>query len=140
METKSNAGKSPQRPRPVYLIGGGYNHKRNMSHSALDQVSPVGIHQIKETDANLTQLADYEGKIKNRVQYLEKEEKKMLAKMNIIKKRVDVRENAIKLKQQDQVRQALRAKRDEAIKEQRKNAVKEKMLQRQMEKNAIEEK
>ena len=74
-----------------------------MSHSALQDVK-VGIGEIKETNTNLTQLSNYEGKIKNRVQYLEKEEKKMLAKMNIIKKRVDVRENAIKMKQQDQLR------------------------------------
>ena len=104
IDSNTNSKKSPSKQRPVYLIGGGYNnHKRNMSHSTLQNVK-VGIGEIKETNTNLTQLADYEGKIKNRVQYLEKEEKKMLAKMSIIKKRVDVRENAIKMKQQDQLR------------------------------------
>ena len=54
MESKSNANKSPNRQRPVYLIGGGYNHKRNMSHSALKYgVNTVGIGEIKETETNL---------------------------------------------------------------------------------------
>ena len=54
----------------------------------------------------------------------------MVSKMNIIKKRVEVREAAIKSKNQDQLRQALRAKRNEALEEQRKANVKEKILQR----------
>lgn len=86
--------------------------------------------EIADTNANLKQIAEYETTIKNRVQYLEKEEQRMLSKMTVIKKRVDLREAAIKAKQQEQLRQALRSKRELAIQEQRKAAVKEKMLQR----------
>ena len=97
-----------------------------MSHSALQ----IGVAEIADTNANLKQIAEYETTIKNRVQYLEKEEQRMLAKMTVIKKRVDLREAAIKGKQQEQLRQALRSKRELAIQEQRKAAVKEKMLLR----------
>ena len=62
-----------------------------------------------------------------------------MSKMTVIKKRVDLREAAIKAKQQEQLRQALRSKRELAIQEQRKAAVKEKMLQRLQDKNAAEE-
>ena len=48
---------------------------------------------------------------------MQKEEKRMLSKMSIIQKRVDVREAAIRAKQQEQLRQALRAKRDAALQE-----------------------
>ena len=67
-----------------------------MSQGALVDDAKVDVGEIKKTNSNLSQLHDYEGKIKSRVQYLENEEKKMLSKMAIIKKRVDVRENAIK--------------------------------------------
>lgn len=97
-----------------------------MSHSALQ----IGVAEIADTNANLKQIAEYETTIKNRVQYLEKEEQRMLSKMTVIKKRVDLREAAIKGKQQEQLRQALRSKRELAIQEQRKAAVKEKMLLR----------
>ena len=128
---------SPPKGRPVYLIGGSEygRHKRNLSHSALQ----IGVAEIADTNANLKQIAEYETTIKNRVQYLEKEEQRMLSKMTVIKKRVDLREAAIKAKQQEQLRQALRSKRELAIQEQRKAAVKEKMLQRLQDKNAAEE-
>ena len=77
--------------------------------------------------------------MKNRVNYLEKEEKRMQQKMSVIQKRVDVRENAIRAKQQDRLRQALRLKRDEAVAEKRKNDVKQMQLKRQLEKNEKQE-
>ena len=77
--------------------------------------------------------------MKNRVNYLEKEEKRMQQKMSVIQKRVDVRENAIRAKQQDRLRQALRLKRDEAIAEKKKNDVKQMQLKRQLEKNEKQE-
>ena len=77
--------------------------------------------------------------MKNRVNYLEKEEKRMQQKMSVIQKRVDVRENAIRAKQQDRLRQALRIKRDEAIAEKKKNDVKQMQLKRQLEKNEKQE-
>lgn len=137
MESGPSQGRSsPPKGRPVYLISSKSNitiggseygrHKRNLSHSALQ----IGVAEIADTNANLKQIAEYETTIKNRVQYLEKEEQRMLSKMTVIKKRVDLREAAIKGKQQEQLRQALRSKRELAIQEQRKAAVKEKMLLR----------
>ena len=87
----------------------------------------------------MTKIAEYENKMKNRVNYLEKEEKRMQQKMSVIQKRVDVRENAIRAKQQDRLRQALRLKRDEAVAEKKKNDVKQMQLKRQLEKNEKQE-
>ena len=60
--------------------------------------------------------------------------------MSVIQKRVDVRESAIRAKQQDRLRQALRIKRDEAIVEKKKNDVKAAQLKRQQERNLTQEK
>ena len=54
---------------------------------------------MKENNKNLKQISEYENKMKNRVNYLEKEEKRMLQKMSVIQNRVNVREKAIRDKQ-----------------------------------------
>ena len=86
--------------RAVYLIGGGYSHKRNQSHSAvaLRSYKDPKLGEIRSSTSELTKIAEYENKMKNRVNYLEKEEKRMQQKMSVIQKRVDVRENAIRAK------------------------------------------
>ena len=80
IDSQSNRQGSAIRSRAVYLIGGGYNHRRNQSHSAvaLHNLKDSKIGEIRESTNELTKIAEYENKMKNRVNYLEKEEKRML--------------------------------------------------------------
>ena len=71
----------------------------------------------------MKQLSEQESLIKSRVNYLEKAQEKMESRMNVMRAQIQHRERAIAGKDEDLLRNALRAKRDEVLERERRAKV-----------------
>ena len=78
----------------------------------------------------MKQLAQQENLVKNRVKYLEQAQEKMESRMNVMRAQIQHREKAIAAKDEDILRNALRAKRDEVLERERKARVNRGMIER----------
>ena len=106
---------------------------RNASESLLERST------FLDTQRSIKSLVKQENKVLGRVKYLEKANAKAASKMAVVEAQIEHRERAIQAKEQDELRQALRMKRDEALEEERRALVREKIIARIQEKNLIEE-
>ena len=68
--------------------------------------------------------------MKSRVNYLEKAQEKMESRMNVMRAQIQHRERAIAGKDEDLLRNALRAKRDEVLERERKAKVNRSMIEK----------
>ena len=78
----------------------------------------------------MKQLTQQENLIKSRVKYLEQAQGKMESRMNVMRAQIQHREKAIQSKDEDILRNALRAKRDEVLERERKARVNRSMIER----------
>ena len=78
----------------------------------------------------MKQLSQQENLIKSRVKYLEQAQGKMESRMNVMRAQIQHREKAIQSKDEDILRNALRAKRDEVLERERKARVNRSMIER----------